>query len=168
MLDLAVLAIFPGLMVFAAVSDLLTMTIPNRVSLILVAGFFAIALAMQMPWNVVGWHVLAGVAMLIFGFVMFNFGWIGGGDAKLAASTSLWLGFGVLADYGLLAAVFGGVLTLAILQLRRAKLPGRLMSVAWLARLHDAKAGIPYGIALAVAGLAVYPQSAVWLTAQTL
>ena len=47
MLDMAVLAIFPGLMLFAAVSDLLTMTIPNRVSLILVAGFFALALVMR-------------------------------------------------------------------------------------------------------------------------
>ena len=35
--------LFPALMAFAASSDLLTMTISNRVSIILVAGFFALA-----------------------------------------------------------------------------------------------------------------------------
>jgi prepilin peptidase CpaA len=168
MLDLAVLAIFPGLMLFAAVSDLLTMTIPNRVSLILVAGFFVLALAVRLPPSDIGWHVAAGLMVLAIGFVMFNLAWIGGGDAKLAAATSLWLGFGGLASYGLLAAVFGGVLTLAILQLRRFKLPGAAQSVVWLARLHDEKSGIPYGIALAVAGLAAYTDSAIWLSAKGL
>ena len=44
-LDLARLLLFPALMAFAAASDLLTMTISNRVSLGLVAGFFLLALA---------------------------------------------------------------------------------------------------------------------------
>ena len=166
MLDMAVLAIFPGLMLFAAVSDLLTMTIPNRVSLILVAGFFALALVMRLPPNVMAWHAAAGVFVLAAGFLMFNFGWIGGGDAKLAAATSLWLGFGALASYGVLAAVFGGLLTLGVLALRRLALPAGLSSMGWLARLHDEKSGVPYGIALALAGLVVYPESAIWLTAK--
>ncbi|MGA9430099.1 MAG: peptidase, partial [Xanthobacteraceae bacterium] len=38
------LTLFPAMMAFAASSDLLTMTIANRVSLILVAGFAALAL----------------------------------------------------------------------------------------------------------------------------
>ena len=116
----------------------------------------------------VGWHVLAGVLMLAITFALFNFGWVGGGDAKLAAATALWLGFGGLPHYGVLAAIFGGALTLLLLQLRRIDLPERLMSMTWLARLHDGKAGIPYGIALAIAGLLVYPDSAIWLAAKAL
>jgi prepilin peptidase CpaA len=104
--------------------------------------------------------------MLLICFAMFAFNWIGGGDAKLAAATALWLGFGSLMEYLLFAAVAGGLLTLAILSLRKLPMPSFAMGWAWLSRLHDHRSGVPYGIALAGAGLAVYPQSpllAAWL-----
>src|SRR5208282_2811624 len=41
--------------------------------------------------------------------------WIGGGDAKLAAATVLWLGFAHLADYLVYASLFGGALTVALI-----------------------------------------------------
>jgi prepilin peptidase CpaA len=94
---------------------------------------------------------------------MFNLGWIGGGDAKLAAATALWLGWTPLADYGLASALTGGALTLAILMARRLTLPPFLASHAWIARLHDAKTGIPYGIALALGGMIAYPETQLWL-----
>lgn len=165
MLDFAVLAVFPGIMVFAAISDLLTMKIPNHASAVLVAGFFALALATGMPGATIGWHVLAGLLTLVACFVLFNIGWIGGGDAKLAAATSLWLGFGLLPNYGLFASVFGGLLTIAVLQFRRIKDAGLFKSV-WVNRLRDQKVGVPYGIALAAAGLVVYPDTAIWMAAK--
>ena len=51
-------------------------------------------------------------------------GWIGGGDAKLAAATALWFGFDFLLDYLVYASLFGGVLTLVLIQFRRLPLPG--------------------------------------------
>jgi prepilin peptidase CpaA len=166
MLDLAVLAIFPGIMVFVAISDLLTMTIPNRVSIILVAGFFALAFAMGLPLSTIGWHAAAGALVLAICFTLFNFGWIGGGDAKFAATSALWLGFGVLGAYGVLTAIFGGILTLGILQLRRIHLSEERWAGTWLGRLHDKTVGVPYGVALAAAGLVVYPDTAIWLAAR--
>jgi prepilin peptidase CpaA len=166
MLDFAILAIFPGVMAFAAISDLLTMKIPNRASFVLIAGFLALALAVGLPLAVIGWHFAAGLLVLGVGFVLFNLGWIGGGDAKLAAATAVWLGFGQLAQYGLVAAVFGGVLTLIILQLRRIDLSEGLLARTWLSRLHDKAVGVPYGIALAAAGLAIYPDTVIWLAAK--
>ena len=68
---------------------------------------------------------------------MFNLGWVGGGDAKLAAATAIWLGWSSILDYGLAAAICGGVLTLAILGARMAPLPAALGRFAWVARLHD-------------------------------
>ena len=41
MADIALLTIFPALMAYAAASDLVTMTIPNRLSLTLIAAFAA-------------------------------------------------------------------------------------------------------------------------------
>jgi prepilin peptidase CpaA len=93
---------------------------------------------------------------------MFSFGWLGGGDAKLAAATAAWLGWTAILDYGLAAALFGGILTLILLCLRTVPLPAALARVAWLARLHNAGAGVPYGIALAAAGLMQFPNSSIW------
>ena len=60
MLDVARLLLFPALMAFAAASDLFTMTISNRVSLALVAGFLALALMSGMAWYDMLAHVGAG------------------------------------------------------------------------------------------------------------
>jgi prepilin peptidase CpaA len=100
--------------------------------------------------------------MLVVAFGMFSLGWIGGGDAKLAAATALWLGWTPLADYGLVSAIAGGALTFVILFARRLALPEILAKQSWIVRLHDAKAGVPYGIALALGGLIVYPETQFW------
>src|ERR1700724_4555254 len=89
--DLARLMLFPALMAFAASSDLLTMTISNRVSIILTTGFFALALGSGMSASDILFHVAASGAVLLVAFGLFAQGWIGGGDAKPAASTALWL-----------------------------------------------------------------------------
>jgi prepilin peptidase CpaA len=153
------------LMIFAAVSDLFTMTISNRVSIALVVIFIPLAYLSGMTPADIGIHLAIGFGLLVVTFFMFAFGWIGGGDAKLAAATAIWVGWDQLADYGLDAALLGGVLTLGILQLRRWPLPEWANSVEWLPRLHDRNAGVPYGIALAAAGLFVYPETHLWVAA---
>jgi len=156
LLDLARLFLFPALMAFAAVSDLLTMTISNRVSLLLIAGFFLLAIVSGMSLETIGWHTLAGLTVLAVAFACFAFGWIGGGDAKVAAAAALWFGFGDLLDYLVMASIAGGILTFLILLFRKTPLPPFLASQGWLTRLHDRNTGIPYGIALAVGALLIY------------
>lgn len=160
MIEAVALVLFPTLMVFSACTDLLTMTIPNRVSLALIVIFAALALYTHMPWGMALSHLSCGLAMLAATFLMFHMGWIGGGDAKLAAATALWLGWDHLLDYGLIASLAGGVLTLIILELRRQE--PRIVAASRLAHLCDKTAGVPYGIALALGGLMVYPQSPLW------
>src|SRR5436309_7876636 len=104
------LILFPAMMAFAASCDLLTMTISNRVSLILIGGFLALALVTGMNAIDILSHVGAGALILVVAFVCFLRGWIGGGDAKLAAATALWLGFDYLLNYLLYASLFGGAL----------------------------------------------------------
>jgi prepilin peptidase CpaA len=165
LLQAAQLVLFPALMAFAASSDLLTMTISNRVSLALIAGFCLLAFITGMSATDFGWHVAAGATVLTIAFAFFAFGWIGGGDAKLAAATGLWFGFGHLMDYVVYASLLGGVLTLGLIQARKLPLPGILARQEWVQRLHDKDGGIPYGIALAAAALIVYPHT-VWMAAQ--
>jgi prepilin peptidase CpaA len=165
--DAVRLLLFPALMAFAASSDLFTMTISNRISLALTAGFFALALATGMSGSEMLWHAGAGALVLTITFCFFAFGWIGGGDAKLAAATALWLGFDHLFAYGIYASIFGGVLTLAIIKFRGLPLPALLARQAWVQRLHATGGGVPYGIALAAAALVVYPHTP-WMRALSL
>jgi prepilin peptidase CpaA len=159
LLDTVRLLLFPALMAFAASSDLFTMTISNRLSIALTVGFFVLALIAGMSLNAIGIHVAAGALVLAVAFVFFSQGWIGGGDAKLAAATALWFGFEHLMDYMLHAAIFGGVLTLLLLQFRKYPLPLFMIRQPWIQRLHEKGGGVPYGIALAAAALLVYPQT---------
>ena len=162
MIEAIKLLLFPAMMAFAASSDLLTMTIPNRVSLIMIGGFVILAVATGMSLEQFAWHAGAGLLVLVIAFGFFARGWIGGGDAKLAAATALWFGFEHLLDYALYGAIFGGVLTLALLQYRALPLPTILIGRTWAERLHEPKGGVPYGIALAAAAMVVYPTTA-WM-----
>jgi prepilin peptidase CpaA len=158
----ALAAAFPILVAAAAFSDLLTMTIPNRISILLAGLFVAFAFVSGMPGHEILWHFALGALVLVVGFSFFSFGWIGGGDAKLAAAIALWLGFDSLLEYFLLAAIGGGVLTVALLAVRSVPLPAFALGWDWLTRLHHPKTGIPYGIALAGAALFILPETALW------
>jgi len=152
--------IFPAGMAMAASMDLLTMTIPNRVCAAIAVGFLLFALIANAPLELILWNLSCGVVVLIVMFTMFSLGWIGGGDAKLAAAAALWIGWGSLLEFGLSTAIYGGALTLALLAIRRFPLPPQLDRMEWLSRLHHPKTGVPYGIALAAAAIVIFPQTA--------
>ena len=120
------LLLFPALMAIAASSDLLTMTISNRISLALAGGFFLLAIVSGMSLYAIGMHMGAAAIVVTIAFICFARGWIGGGDAKLAAATALWFGFDYLLDYLIYASLFGGALTLLLIQFRLLPLPALL------------------------------------------
>lgn len=156
------LLFFPFAMALAASSDLLTMKISNKLVLVLVAGFFVVAIAVNLPLQQLALHVLCAMLVLVVGFVLFAMRWIGGGDAKLAAATTLWLGFGLTLPFVVYAGLFGGALTLLILALRHFPLTPFLARYSWLERLHNPKSGVPYGVAMAIAGMMVYVNSPIF------
>ena len=160
-LPLFIAVVFPGLMALSASMDFLTMTIPNPIPVVLTLVYFALA-ALYLPPQAILSDVSCGSLILLVGFAMFSAGWIGGGDAKLAAATTLWMGWSSVLDYGLAASICGGFLTLGLLAARARPLPAMLAEFPALGRLHDPKSGVPYGIALAVAGLIEYPHTPIW------
>lgn len=161
MIEAAILIVFPFAMAFAAISDLLSMTIQNRVSLILLVSFIVLAPMTSMPWDMYGMHLVAGIAVLAATFALFATGSMGGGDAKLMAATAVWLGWDMqLAVYLLYLSLLGGLLTMAILSYRNSS--AALIYTErfeFMRRLAKKKEGVPYGIALGVAGLLVFPAS---------
>jgi prepilin peptidase CpaA len=158
------LFMFSGSMIFAGLKDMTTMTISNRLVLLLVGAYLVLAPAAGISVEAITFSMLAAAAVLAITFVLFAFGWIGGGDAKLAAVAVLWLGSGLTLDYVLYASICGTFLTLALLQYRRMALPALLDGLEWPRRLHARDAGVPYGVALAMAALLLLPESH-WLAA---
>lgn len=163
MLELGLSLFFPFLMIYAASSDLFSMTIPNRVSLALIIGFFPFAFFLGLGMSEIYWHMIAFGVILLGGFSLFALGVMGGGDVKLAASTSLWLGWSHFFEYLLITSILGAVLTLAFVFLRGRYVPEPIGRVGWVNRLYN-EDKIPYGIALGAAALVIYPDT-VWMDA---
>jgi len=148
--------VFPFAMAFGAATDLLTMTIPNRLSIGLCAAFFLLAPVAGFGWHDILSHMGAGAAMLLAGILLFSLGWLGGGDAKILAAAALWLGFDHLVMFLAYTAAFGGALAMGILAYR--SLPASALPLpGWAERLHTKGEGMPYGIAIAAGALFVYP-----------
>lgn len=159
MFEVAILTVFPAAVLFAGAMDLFTMTIPNRISLTLAAGFVVLAPLAGLGLQGMAYHAGAGLLVLAIGVLLFIPGWIGGGDAKLAAAAALWLGFDNLVGYLLCVALAGGSLAMLFMTLRAYPLPAFISTEPWAARLHDHRTGIPYGIALAAGALLIYPHT---------
>jgi len=159
MFSTILLLIFPALMIYAGVADLLSMRIANGLVGLIVLAYVALTILGGSTWPEISMSLAAAAIVLAISFAFFAFGWIGGGDAKLVSATALWLGFGLMLQYMIYAALLGGALTLIILALRRHPLPPWLARSAWINRLHNPKTGVPYGIALAAAALLVYPET---------
>lgn len=156
------MALLPCLLAYACFSDLFTMRISNRVCLLVFALFPVVALALGIGWATTGWHLLAGFTVLVVSFTLFSFGWIGGGDAKLVAAASVWFGFEMLLEFLAVSCILGGALTVGLLMVRQHPLPAGLERQAWISHLHRPTTGVPYGIALGIAGLILLPDSVIW------
>jgi prepilin peptidase CpaA len=156
----SLLLVFPAMMIFAAWMDLFTMTIPNRISIILVAGFLIAAPVTGMSMEQFLIHLATGAVLLAFGIVLFGFGLLGGGDAKLLAAASLWIGFHDLGQYMFMVVLMGGALSVVLLIYRGMLPPKWVLAQPWALRLHNKKEGIPYGLALSGAALWIFPATA--------
>lgn len=160
MLEALIFVVFPFCMAFAAISDVLSMTIANRVSIILVVAFAAVAPLTGMDWATYGWHFAAGGMVLAVTFLLFAFGGMGGGDAKLIAATALWMGFDLnLLNYLVTSAFIGGLLTMFILAYRNSPFADMTGNNMFLRHFANPDGGVPYGVALGLGGLLVYPDT---------
>lgn len=155
--------VFVYTMVCAGISDLTTMKIRNGLILALLGAYAALAPLAGFASREIGLSALIAIGVLLVGFLCFARGWIGGGDAKLAAVTVLWFGAEHTPTYLLLTALFGGAFTLVLLRFRMFVLPVRLQLIPWIARLHAPETGVPYGVAMVLAALILFPLTP-WMT----
>ncbi len=157
--------LLPLCLTLAAVSDLFTMTIPNRLSVVIVLGFFLIAPLVGLGLPAIGMSVAAALVVFIVCFGLFAFRVMGGGDAKLLTATALWFGYDPsLIVFLVTVAYVGGGLTLLFLLLRTQADSVMAMGIRLPASLTTEKK-IPYGIAIAFGGLMTFQQAPIFIAA---
>nr|WP_298104450.1 prepilin peptidase [uncultured Shinella sp.] len=160
-----IFVIFPFCLAVAAFSDLFTMTIPNRVSAILLGAFLLAAPLSGLGLAQIGMHLGAGLLVFSIGFVLFALNIMGGGDVKVLSASAVWFGFNMsLFEYVTYVSFFGGFLTIGILLLRA---KSELIYASGLPVPGHLLAGrkVPYGIAIGAAAFAAYPSSPLMLAA---
>lgn len=152
-------ATFSALMVIAALHDVTSFTIPNRLILWLGGAYALLA-----PIAGFGLREMAfslGLAAMVFFITVaaFALGWMGGGDSKLLTVVALWLGPATLPQFLILTMALGGLLALSMLTLRL--LPASLAGPegGWLGRLKSPESGVPYGLPIGIAALLTLPQT---------
>jgi prepilin peptidase CpaA len=135
-----------AILVVAAVIDVRTFTISNRLNLTvaLMAPLYWLSIALPL-WPGVGIQLAAGAGVFVLLAAAFYAGVMGGGDVKLAAALALWFSPGSTIKFLVLTSLAGGVLTLGVLAWHRA-------------RRREGKPEVPYGVAIAFGGLAILAQ----------
>jgi prepilin peptidase CpaA len=163
MQHILVLALLPTLMMVAAVSDCLSLRIPNWLTGLVALLFFPMALLTGMPLADFGWHLLGGVILFVAGYALFSFGVFGGGDAKLMAAAGLWFGTDQSLPFLMMTVLAGGILAVAVMSwslfVTFADLHGLNMEKGIGKAASKIRPKLPYGLAFAVGAIVVYPQS---------
>lgn len=153
------LVVFPLLMILAGASDVLTLRIPNLLTVVLALAFLPFAALSGMSLEAIWLHLATGSVLLLFGFGLFAMGIFGGGDAKLMAAAGLWLGIPASVHFLLLTALAGGVLSLAVGLMLVASVDAEFRSSSLLHLIRRFKPDVPYGFAIAAGAILALPSS---------
>jgi len=135
-----------ALLVAAAIIDVRTFTISNRLNLVvaLLAPVYWLSIALS-PWPGVAIQLAAATGVFLLFAVAFFAGMMGGGDVKLAAALALWFPPASTLQFIVWMSLAGGALTLGLVLWHRAN-------------RRNGRPEIPYGVAIAFGGLAILAQ----------
>jgi len=155
-------ALFVVLVLWGMWSDLVSLTIPDAVSIGLMLGFIANAVWAGATMGTILHHFALGGAVFLLGALLFFLGAFGGGDVKMLAAVALWAGWPMVVELLVRVALLGGLLALALLAFRAISLSAGMQARPWIARLHRRDGGIPYGIAIGTGSLLLLPRITWW------
>ena len=156
------LLVFALFMALAALGDIRSFTITDKLNLTITVSFLLLAVPMGLGWSAVLDHIKIGLIATIIAVTMFYIGIFGGGDAKMTGAIALWLGSTPIVPFIFYTALVGGVLGITLIIGRRlAKKFGLPKSPKWARRMLRKRSAVPYGVALGIGALLAAPQ-ALW------
>jgi prepilin peptidase CpaA len=158
--------VFPAIVIFAALRDTTTLTIPNWLTGLGLVAFIPAALIAHIGLADLGLCLATGVGCLLIGMGVFAAGWAGGGDAKLLAVCGLWLGWRPVGPFLMWTVLAGGAFSLFLIILRRFFGPLAARAPTWAFKILNPKGEVPYGVAIAAGALMAFPHSAIMLALQ--
>lgn len=132
----------------AAFYDVRGMTIPNMISVMVIALFGLSCLVMPERYASLWGHMSAAAIMFSVTYLLFLKNMIGGGDSKLATAFAFWLGLRGLVPFLFFMALVGGLLAIATLVLRKRTLLAQVPENSWIGRAQSGEDVLPYGVAI--------------------
>ena len=154
--------VFPTCLLWASLTDATSMTIPNRLNMILAAAVVPVGLMLHFSLPTWGMHIGLAAAALVVGMGFFALGFMAGGDVKLIAAAALWFDWNGFLALLIYTALAGGALTLGLLAVRKAFWVYEPAAPAWLQKHLQPKGDVPYGIAICAGGLFAIVQGDIW------
>ena len=137
----------------AAVSDMRSMTIPNRYSVYMLAVFCIAwgALFLGGRADVFGSvisHLFSAGLVFVVTAILFALKVIGGGDAKFATACSVWVGVKYVPVFLFFMTLGGGLLGAVALYIKRRKPFLSPADGSWIAQVQGGADKVPYGVAI--------------------
>lgn len=146
---------------FAALSDFRGMVIPNVYSLV-IFGLFVLCYGVLSVFGGVGAlsslssHLIGFAVVFVLTLVLFAAKVWGGGDQKLISAFAIWFGFSHIPVFLFYTVIFGGVLGVAALVLRKFKPIKAPVQGSWIEQVQAGGNKVPYGIAIFCGALASF------------
>ncbi len=159
MLSYMLISVLPAAWLVAAVNDVIEMKIPNWISIFLLACFPVAALYFGFSFSSFFACIALALGILVVGFVLFAMNKLGGGDVKLLAASTLWIGPAALLPFLMKMVLMGGLFALVIMMFRKTPLLPAYAHAPWIMNLHQSGKHMPYGVAIAAGGLWVLPET---------
>lgn len=150
-----------GVVVYAMYNDLRVYQIPNWISIFVALAFLPCAATANITLVDFSIHIAVGFLVLVLGMIAFAFRLLGGGDVKLFAALAIWFGWDLVGQFALITAAIGGILGLMIIILRAPFATMIVGAMPWVKSRIFREAPMPYGIAIGVAALVLFPEIAV-------
>ncbi len=168
MLHTLSISTLPILLIIAAAGDVVSLRIPNWLTIATAVLFLPMAFLTGMPLSEFATHMLAGGILFVAGFIFFQFGLFGGGDAKLMAAAGLWFGTSQTLPFLFVTALAGGALAFVVgvwsMMLMSWEIHGNGQGLGEFGKqIREMKPNVPYGLAFAIGGILAFRETW-WVT----
>ena len=145
----------------AALSDFKGLRIPNMYSVIIFALFVVCYVLLMLfggalPFSTIASHILGFVLVFLGSFALYAFKVWGAGDQKLISAFSIWMGFSAVPVFLVYTSIFGGLLGISALILKKYKPVKDPAKGGWVEQVQNGVSKVPYGIAIMLGALASF------------